>query len=170
MVNKFILIIIFVTTIALSVVGLCSQSYIIVITNQWECKWATDSFVLQWRHSVEKQLWQDYYQRNNQQFKLTHSFVQSFGAGVPSEGKAIPAPQGFVGIQHDLILSEVNWTVSRRMQGEMIEPKQRYYFKINQYVDDYASVNIQVQQQANIIWWWRSIMSHQSYCHDMFTS
>ncbi|MDO4896283.1 MAG: DUF1850 domain-containing protein [Moraxella sp.] len=156
--------------VGLSVISLCPQSYVLVRTDEWVCKWATDSFALQWRHSVEKQLWQDHYQKNKQSLILTHSHIQSFGAGVPSTGASIPAPDGFVGIKHDLNLSEINWIVSARMQGVMIEPTQGYHVEIYRYVDDYTTINIQSKQQLAIKWWWWALFGNLMACDEMFLS
>lgn len=145
---------VFIIIIGLSVVGLHSQSRIFITTDTWKCKWATDSFVLQWRHSVEKQLWQEHYQKDKQSLLLTHGYVQSFGAGVPTTGATIPAPDGFVGMKHDLMMPKISWVVSSRMQGTMIEPTLQHHVEIYRHVDDYAVINIQVERQP-AIWWWQ---------------
>ncbi|WP_084349571.1 DUF1850 domain-containing protein [Moraxella oblonga] len=153
---------IFVIIIGLSVVGLHSQSRLLITTDTWRCKWATDSFVLQWRHSVEKQLWQEYYQKDKHSLLLTHSYVQSFGAGVPTTNTIIPAPDGFVGMKHDLVIPKLSWVVSARMQGTVIEPVSQQRLEVYRHVDDYTVVNIQVERQP-AIWWWQI-----NACENMF--
>ncbi len=74
---------------------------------------------LQWRHSVEHQLWRESYRSDGKKLHLTRTQMQTFGAGMPSDGLTVAADKGFVAQQGRLKLPELNWTVSRNMQGEI---------------------------------------------------
>lgn len=129
-----------------------APSHIVISSPQWSCVWKADSFLLKWRHSVEKQYWQEHYQKHEQKLRLTHIYVQSFGAGVPTLGEVIPAPQGYVGFKSDVLMPELNWVVSRNMQGEILTKHSK--FPINQLVDDYSTINIKIVKQPYIKWLW----------------
>lgn len=150
--------------VILSAVCLSPKRYIVITTDDWVCRWTADSFVLQWRHSVEKQLWQDYYQQQKDHFVLTHSFVQSFGAGVPSQGIPIKAPKGFVGLSHNLVVPIIDWVVSSRMQGVVIEPSSKFQFDIYKHLSDYSSVKIQSRTKSWLVWFWQDYTNTVPIC------
>lgn len=76
-------------------------------------------FSLQWRHSVERQLWREDYVSDGRVLHLTRTQMQTFGAGMPAHGVPVPADEGFVAQQGSLKLPVLNWAVSRLMQGEI---------------------------------------------------
>lgn len=78
------------------------------------------TFSLKWRHSVEKQYWQEVYQVKFSQLILTKTYLQTFGAGTPSTGTPTPAPQGYLGEMVNMPMNELNWLVSNNMQGEIL--------------------------------------------------
>lgn len=143
------------------------KRHIVITTSDWACRWTADSFVLQWRHSVEKQLWQEYYQVHQNHFLLTHSFVQSFGAGVPTQGIPIKAPKGFVGLSHNLTMPAVDWVVSSRMQGVVIEPDSKFQFNIYQYLSDYSRVQIQIKNKLWFVWFWQHYTKSLPLCQQI---
>lgn len=158
--------------VLLSVVSLSSQKQIVITAGTMRCVWTTDNFVLQWRHSVERQLWQEHYSVHDNVFLLSKVYVQSFGAGVPTSGQSIPAPHGFVGMKSDVKMPAIHWTVSRRMQGEImtaqsLQPSSQQPFKIYRHVDDYTVVNIQLEQHARAYWWWQRMIHHVHDCQDL---
>ncbi|WP_146135090.1 DUF1850 domain-containing protein [Neisseria iguanae] len=77
------------------------------------------NFTLQWRHSMEHQLWCQSYRSNRKTLHLTRMQILAFGARMPSDGLPVTADQGFVAQQGHLKLPKLNWTVSRNMQGEI---------------------------------------------------
>lgn len=77
-------------------------------------------FTLQWRHSVEHQLWREDYVSDGKKLHLSRTQMQTFGAGMPSDGLTVTADKGFVAQQGRLKLPELNWAVSRLMQGEIL--------------------------------------------------
>lgn len=76
-------------------------------------------FTLQWRHSVEHQLWREDYFSDGRLLHLTRTQMQTFGAGMPADGTPVQADKGFVAQRGRLKLPELNWTLSRNMQGEI---------------------------------------------------
>lgn len=97
-------------------------------------------FTLQWRHSVEHQLWREDYVSDGKTLHLTRSQMQTFGAGMPSDGLPIAADKGFVAQAGRLKLPELNWVVSRNMQGEI--RFQGRVWPIAATLPDYATVRI----------------------------
>lgn len=97
-------------------------------------------FTLQWRHSVEHQLWRESYYSDGTTLHLTRTQMQTFGAGMPSDGLPAPADEGFVAQQGRLKLPELNWVVSRNMQGEI--RFQGRVWPIAATLPDYATVRI----------------------------
>lgn len=97
-------------------------------------------FTLQWRHSVERQLWREDYVSDGSLLHLSRTQMQTFGAGMPSDGLPVAADQGFVAQAGRLKLPELNWTVSRNMQGE-IRFKERVW-PIAAALPDYSTVRI----------------------------
>lgn len=99
------------------------------------------SFILKWRHSVERQYWQEVYVLDGSHLMLTQTYIQSFGAGVPTSGKPIAAPNGYVGQSVNILMPKIDWMVSRVMQGEILANDKR--FAINHFVENYTSVHIE---------------------------
>lgn len=87
------------------------------------CVWTKPHFALSWRHSVEKQIWQEFYRQTPKaELFLSHTYVQSFGAGVPSDGVLMEAPEGYMGQKVALSLPALSWVVSENMQGVIFYP------------------------------------------------
>ncbi len=114
------------------------------------CVWNEDEFSLKWRHSVEKQYWQEDYQRQEQHLLLTHSYMQTFGAGTPSVGQPINAPDGYVGLASHLAFDELNWVVSSVMQGVILS--NNHYLPIYQLVPEHTVVHISPITHPYIKW------------------
>lgn len=112
--------------IVLFLIGICLSgffpiSYLSISSGEFYCVSRTETFSLRWRHSVEKQLWYEHYQRTDNQFILFESWLQTFGAGTPSSTpKTTQAPKGYIGYRHNVVLNELNWTVSPRMEGTVL--------------------------------------------------
>ena len=104
--------------IAAAIFALWPQPAVEVSLPDKQC-YLPPEFSLQWRHSVEHQLWRESYRSDGTTLHLTHIQMQTFGAGMPSDGLPIAADKGFVAQQGRLKLPELNWTVSRNMQGEV---------------------------------------------------
>lgn len=130
--------------------GLMPTSHLLIQAQHQQCYWAEQGFTLKWRHSVEKKVWQEVYQQQNHQIVLIKTFMQTFGAGVPSQGTTISAPDGYVGFRSNVTFSEINWVVSRNMQGEIWG--ENIKLPIYQYVDDYTVVHIQLKRQPRLFW------------------
>lgn len=81
-------------------------------------------FILKWKHSVEKQYWQEVYELKDDTLLLTKTYTQTFGAGVPSMGQPTDAPIGYVGQLINQPLPRLDWVVSANMQGEILAGNQ----------------------------------------------
>ncbi|NLA51427.1 MAG: DUF1850 domain-containing protein [Alcaligenaceae bacterium] len=115
------------------------------------CYLEDTSFILQWRHSVELQDWQEHYRLSSGRLFLDASYMQTFGAGTPSSGEVIDAPEGYVGLRSEVVLPSLHWIVSRNMQGKIIT--QQGTWDIYQLVPDYTEVEIQPSKAARIFFW-----------------
>ena len=105
------------------------------------CYFTEPDFELRWIHSVEKQWWEEHYQRMDDGLLLTTTYFEAFGAGTPSTEPLAPVQKpGYLGYQIDEKLPSLNWVVSRLTKGEMDYGGHR--FLIHQWVPDYSEVVI----------------------------
>ncbi|MCK3655093.1 hypothetical protein A4G19_04720 [Pasteurellaceae bacterium Macca] len=113
----------------------------------------TDHFALRWRHSVERQLWLEHYQRQGNQLHLYQSWLQTFGAGSPSTEKEVTdVPPGYIGYQHNQLFKELNWTVSRRMEGSLLWGKNlNHEWLVYQQLPDYSLLTIHAYSAPRIL-------------------
>lgn len=133
--------IILLALVAITGVGLYPINFISITTEQQECIISHERFALRWRHSVEHQLWYEHYQRQGDNLHLYQTWLQTFGAGTPSQGDFLPdVPQGYVGYKQNIYLPEINWVVSHRMEGSIMIDEQE--IPIYQTVSDYSVVKI----------------------------
>ncbi len=99
-----------------------------------------DQFILKWKHSVEKQYWQEVYELTDDTLILTKTYTQTFGAGVPSTGKPTDAPSGYVGQLINQPMPYIDWVVSSNMQGEILAEGQ--ILSIYKRVPQYSNIHI----------------------------
>ena len=104
------------------------------------CYFTDPNFQLRWIHSVEKQWWEEQYQRiDNDMLLLTTTYFEAFGAGTPSTEPLAPIQKpGYLGYQINETLPNLNWVVSRLTKGEIDYGDHR--FLIHQWVPDYSEV------------------------------
>lgn len=126
--------------------------------NDHSCYLYSPEFELSWRHSVERQRWREHYRHDGDKILLDQTWLQTFGAGTPSQGAVIAAPSGYIGYQQQIRLAELNWVVSRNMQGELSTPQLRIPFY--QVVPDYSAVRIKPSRTALMVFLWGKS------CHD----
>ena len=106
---------------------------------------------MQWRHSVELQNWQEHYRLSSGNLLLDASYIQTFGAGTPSTGEVIEAPDGYIGFNSKVVLPNLHWIVSRHMQGKVITNKG--VWQIYQMVPDYTEIKIEPLKRNRIFFW-----------------
>lgn len=105
------------------------------------CYFVEPNFQLRWMHSVEKQWWEEQYQRQNDGLLLTTTYFEAFGAGTPATEKLAPVQKpGYLGYQINKKFPELNWVVSRLTKGEIDYDDHRIL--IHQWVPDYSEVTI----------------------------
>lgn len=122
--------------------------FIIQAENQ-RCYLDSQTFELSWRHSVEHQWWREQYRHDGDTILLEQSWLQTFGAGTPSQGEPIHGREGYVGYRQQIRLAEINWVVSANMQGELSTPQ--WVIPIYKLVPDYSEVNITPSRTALIV-------------------
>lgn len=106
-------------------------------------------FMLQWRHSVEHQLWREYYVSDGLKLHLISTHMQTFGAGTPSDGIPLPAEEGFVAQRSQVVLPELNWAVSRNMQGKI--QTSHGIWSIAEKVPNYSTVHITATRRPRVL-------------------
>ena len=112
----------------------------VIIAAEQTCYLRSPDFELSWRHSVEHQLWREHYRRDGDSILLDQTLLQTFGAGTPSQGEVIPAPNGYVAYRQQLHFNEINWVVSANMQGSLTAKEQ--VIPLYQFVPDYSVIRI----------------------------
>ncbi|MGR3806495.1 DUF1850 domain-containing protein [Pasteurella testudinis] len=113
------------------------------------CYLYSQEFELSWHHSVERQLWREHYRHDGDKILLDQTWLQTFGAGTPSQGTPITAPSGYVGYRQQIRLAEINWVVSANMRGELTA--QQRVIPFYQFVPDYSVVRIIPSRIAMIV-------------------
>lgn len=124
----------------LSVIACIPVTHLRIITPTYSCWLDQDQFSLRWRHSVEHQFWQEHYRRIDKVLLLDRTYLQTFGAGTPSQGKFIDSPKGYIGYQTQIKLKQLNWIVSHNMQGILMTKKG--IIPLYQQLPDYSQVQI----------------------------
>ncbi|MGM0877967.1 MAG: DUF1850 domain-containing protein [Bacillota bacterium] len=76
-------------------------------------------FSIQWIHSVEKEAWREFYQRDKNDLLLTHTKFKTFGAGVPAQGTILKKQKGYITYQVDRRMNEVNLIVSQNVKSTL---------------------------------------------------
>ncbi|MBE2897231.1 DUF1850 domain-containing protein [Pasteurellaceae bacterium HPA106] len=117
------------------------------------CLLKGETFRLRWHHSVEHQWWIEQYRTQGEQLMLTATWMQTFGAGTPSKGESISAPPGYVGFKRAIAMREINWMVSRNMQGTVLMNGEQW--AIYQHLPDYSPVTIRPIKQPFFMFLWR---------------
>ncbi|WP_348548671.1 DUF1850 domain-containing protein [Psychrobacter sp. KFRI-CH2-11] len=105
------------------------------------CYFTEPNFELRWIHSVEKQWWEEQYQRTDDGLLLTTTYFEAFGAGTPSTEALAPIQKpGYLGYQINETLPSLNWVVSRLTKGELNYADHRLL--IHEWAPDYSEVTI----------------------------
>lgn len=121
--------------------SLSRQSVIEVQVDGKTCYFTEPNFQLRWIHSVEKQWWEEQYQRENDGLLLTTTYFEAFGAGTPSTEALAPIQKpGYLGYQINEKLPNLNWVVSRLTKGELDYAD--YRLLIHEWAPDYSEVTI----------------------------
>lgn len=92
-------------------------------------------FSIQWIHSVEKEEWREFYQRDKNDLLLTHTKFKTFGAGVPAQGTILKKEKGYVTYQVNRRMNEVNLIVSHNVQSTLYINKKEIplFTQVNEY-------------------------------------
>ena len=111
------------------------------------CYFTEPNFELRWIHSVEKQWWEEQYQRleksstEDAMLLLTTTYFEAFGAGTPSTEPLAPIQKpGYLGYQINETLPSLNWVVSRLTKGELNYADHRLL--IHEWAPDYSEVTV----------------------------
>ncbi|MDQ0428426.1 hypothetical protein QOZ98_001252 [Planomicrobium stackebrandtii] len=102
-----------------------------------------EGFALEWIHSVEKEEWLEFYERDEDQLLLTETKFKTYGAGVPSDGEIISSEDGFVHMKIGRSFNEMNLTVSENAQTTIKTPDKE--IPLYEYTEDYESVTITIE-------------------------
>lgn len=102
-----------------------------------------EGFTLEWIHSVEKEEWLEFYERDEDQLLLTETKFKTYGAGVPSDGEIISSEDGFVHMKINRSFDEMNLTVSENAQTTIKTTEKE--IPLYEYTEDYESVTITIE-------------------------
>lgn len=80
---------------------------------------------------------------------LYQTWLQTFGAGTPSQEPLVNVPPGYIGYEQQVTFAELDWVVSRRMEGTINSAN--WHFPIYQTLPDYSTVNIKPTQSPLIL-------------------
>ncbi|EIM08033.1 hypothetical protein A1A1_03037 [Planococcus antarcticus DSM 14505] len=100
-------------------------------------------FTLQWIHSVEKEEWLEFYERDGDSLLLTETKFKTYGAGVPSDGEIISSEDGYVHMKIGRLFTEMNLTVSENAQTTIITAEEE--IPLYEYTEDYELVTIKIE-------------------------
>lgn len=90
---------------------------------------------------MEHQFWLEDYRVQQGKLQLYQTFFETFGAGTPSSAKPLAnAPLGYVGYEQNVMLDELRWTVSPRMEG--VVQSEKGELPLYRLVPAYTVVNI----------------------------
>ncbi|MBD8008440.1 MULTISPECIES: DUF1850 domain-containing protein [Acinetobacter] len=122
--------------------------YIIIEVKEqnFQCKITQKTFQLSWIHSVEKTAWKERYIQDKNDLILAATQFVSFGAGTPDQGTLTRQKDGSIHMQINRKMKELNWVISRRMQGK-IEIADRVW-NIYQDFPDYSTVHISIKKDS----------------------
>ena len=120
--------------------------FVEVKEQNFQCKIDQKSFQLSWMHSVERTQWKERYLLDKDHFILTDTQFISFGAGTPDQGTITRQDDGNIHMQINRKMKEINWVISRRMQGK-IEVADRIW-NIYQDFPDYSTVHISIKKDS----------------------
>lgn len=101
------------------------------------------AFELSWIHSVEKEEWREFYERDGGTLILTETHFKTFGAGVPSDGTILPSDDGFIHMRIDREMGDMNLTVSDNAQTTIRAGGRE--IKLYALIDDYETFQISVE-------------------------
>jgi hypothetical protein len=102
----------------------------------------SQSFTLTWIHSVEHEPWFEVYERKDNHLLLTETYFKTFGAGVPSEGKVIESKDGFVHLEVNRPMEQVNLIVSENVKTTIKTNSEDIH--LYEMVEPYSEVTIKV--------------------------
>lgn len=100
-----------------------------------------DTFEIGWIHSVEKEPWFETYQLKDHQLFIIGTRFKTFGAGTPSVGKIIPSNDGYVHMELDRKMDEINLVVSKNVKTTLYTENSS--IPLYQLVDDHTNVTIE---------------------------
>ncbi len=97
-------------------------------------------FSIYWIHSVEKEEWQEFYQRGENDLVLTYTKFKTFGAGVPSIGKVTKGEDGFITYKIGRPMKEINLVVSDNVKSTLFIKNKK--IPLYTFVKDYEEITI----------------------------
>lgn len=124
-----------------------------------QCFFSPGHFTLHWLHSVEHEVWQEDYQREDSGFLLTTTRFRTFGAGVPHDGDLQLDEQGYINRSVNLHLPEISRTVSRLTETTLLVGE--YSWPLFKWTGDYT--NLQLRPARQVLW--RHLFI-KDYCHE----
>lgn len=117
--------------------------FIIVEINKEKLIVSKNEFQLEWIHSVEKELWTEYFIRDGDSLLLTKTVFHTFGAGVPSDGRILESDDGLIHMEINRSLDELHLTVSENVKTTLINKEKS--IPLYEYFDHFSEITFRVE-------------------------
>ncbi|WP_017754774.1 DUF1850 domain-containing protein [Calidifontibacillus oryziterrae] len=108
-------------------------------------------FSIYWIHSVEKEAWQEFYERQGKDLVLTYTKFKTFGAGVPSQGKIKKNEKGFITYEIGRRMEGINLIVSENVKSTLFIKNRK--IPLYKFAGNYEEITIkQVKRPLCMAW------------------
>ncbi|MBE0443085.1 MAG: DUF1850 domain-containing protein [Psychrobacter sp.] len=139
------------------------QQVTVLSFNQESCYIEESSFDIKWLHSVEKQWWIERYQVRSDDFLLTDTYMQTFGAGTPSTETIVSNNSkdypNYIQYRIQTSLPYLNWMVSHNIKAHVIITNG--ILPVYNWVDDYTTIYF-VPKKLSL---WQLLLQESCYEH-----
>lgn len=104
----------------LLLISFIKVTVIVGIVNDKSYIVSKNSFQIQWIHSVERERWDEFYNRRGNKLVLTKTILNTFGAGTPSEGKIIESDDHRVHMEVDRTMENIHLIISENVETTIV--------------------------------------------------
>lgn len=99
---------------------------------------------ISWIHSVEKEEWIEVYEQKGKRLFITETYFKTFGAGVPNDSSMTELKDGFIHMDIQREIKELNLIVSKNTESTLIIEDKRY--NLHEMVEDYEEIYFNVDK------------------------
>lgn len=99
-----------------------------------------NSFQIHWIHSVEKERWDEFFERSGNELILTKTILNTFGAGTPSEETIIKSDDHRVHMEINRPMKNINLVISENVQTTIVIDDEA--IPLHEIFDHFSEMNI----------------------------